>query len=87
MGRYEIQVLESFENQTYADGQAASIYGQYPPLVNASARREWNVYDIFLRLRGFEGDKLAKPGYVSVIHNGILVHHHQVILGGDPHAG
>ena len=48
MRRYEIQVLESYENLTYADGQAASIYGQWPPLVNASRPQgEWNVYDIF----------------------------------------
>src|SRR3954447_12333757 len=62
MGRYEIQVLESFENVTYADGQAAAIYGQWPPLVNASRPQgEWNVYDIYFEAPGFEGDKLVKP--------------------------
>lgn len=86
MGRYEIQVLESYENQTYADGQAASIYGQWPPLVNASRPPgEWNVYDIFFEAPRFEGDKLVKPAYVTVVHNGVLVHHRQEILGRAIH--
>ncbi len=86
MGRYEIQVLESFENVTYADGQAASIYGQWPPLVNSSLPEgEWNVYDIFFEAPRFDGEKLAKPAYVTVVHNGLLVHHHQEILGRAIH--
>jgi hypothetical protein len=86
MSRYEIQVLESYENLTYADGQAASIYGQWPPLVNASRPQgEWNVYDIFFEAPRFEGEKLAKPAFVSVIHNGVLVHHHQEIIGRAIH--
>lgn len=86
MGRYEIQVLESFENVTYADGQAASIYGQYPPLVNASRPQgEWNVYDIFFEAPKFEGEKLVKPGYVTVVHNGIMVHNRKEIIGGAIH--
>lgn len=86
MMRYEIQVLESFENVTYADGQAASIYGQWPPRVNASRPEgEWNVYDIFFEAPRFEGEKLVKPGYVTVVHNGIMVHHRQEILGTAIH--
>ena len=86
MGRYEIQVLESFENQTYADGQAASIYGQWPPLVNASRPQgEWNAYDIFFEAPHFEGGKLTKPAYVTVVHNGVMVHHRQEILGRAIH--
>ncbi|SRR6266545_1464079 len=86
MGRYEIQVLESHENLTYADGQAASIYGQWPPLVNASTPQgEWNVYDIFFEAPRFEGEKLAKPAYITVIHNGVLAHHHQEIIGRAVH--
>ena len=86
MMRYEIQVLESFENVTYADGQAASIYGQWPPLVNASRPQgEWNVYDIFFEAPKFEGEKLVKPAYVTVVHNGIMVHHRQEILGAAVH--
>ncbi|MFB3828387.1 MAG: DUF1080 domain-containing protein [Bryobacteraceae bacterium] len=86
MGRYEIQVLESYKNVTYADGQAASIYGQWPPLVNASRPEgEWNVYDIFFEAPKFEGEKLVKPAYITVVHNGVLVHHHQAILGRAIH--
>jgi hypothetical protein len=86
MGRYEIQLLESHDNPTYADGQAASIYGQWPPLVNASRPPgEWNVYDIFFEAPRFEGEKLVKPAYVTVVHNGILVHHRQQILGRAIH--
>jgi len=86
MTRYEFQVLESSENLTYADGQAASIYGQWPPLVNASqGQGEWNVYDIMFEAPKFEGEKLAKPGYVTILHNGVLVHNHQEILGAATH--
>ena len=86
MGRYEIQVLESYENVTYADGQAAAIYGQWPPLVNASRPQgEWNVYDIFFEAPSFEGDKLVKPAYVTVVHNGILVQHRKEIIGRAIH--
>jgi Domain of Unknown Function (DUF1080) len=86
MTRYEIQVLESNENLTYADGQAASIYGQWPPLVNASrSQGEWNVYDIFFEAPRFDGEKLVKPGYVTVVHNGALVQNHREILGRATH--
>jgi hypothetical protein len=86
MGRYEIQVLESFENLTYADGQAASIYGQWPPMVNASRPQgEWNVYDIFFEAPRFEGDKVVKPAFVTVVHNGVMVHHRQEIIGRAIH--
>jgi hypothetical protein len=86
MGRYEIQVLESYTNVTYADGQAASIYGQWPPLVNASRpQNEWNVYDIFFEAPRFEGEKLVRPAYVTVVHNGVLVQHHQEIIGRAIH--
>jgi hypothetical protein len=82
MGRYEIQVLESHQNLTYADGQAASIYGQWPPLVNAARPEgEWNVFDVFFEAPRFEGGKLIKPAYITVVHNGVLAHHHQEILG------
>ena len=86
MMRYEIQVLESFENVTYADGQAASIYGQWPPMVNASRPQgEWQVYDIFFEAPKFEGEKLIKPAYVTVVHNGMMVHHRREILGAAIH--
>jgi len=86
MGRYEVQVLESVENVTYADGQAASIYGQWPPLVNVSRPEgEWNVYDIFFEAPRFEGEKLLKPAYMTVVHNGVLVHHRMEVLGRAVH--
>jgi hypothetical protein len=85
MMRYEIQVLESYKNQTYADGQTASIYGQWPPLVNASRPQgEWNVYDIFFEAPRF-GDKLLRPAYFTVVHNGILVQNHKETLGTTIH--
>src|SRR5437879_5191296 len=62
--RYEVQVLDSYDNQTYPDGQAASIYGSWPPLVNAMKKPgEWNVYDIVFIVPRFEDGKLTKPGY------------------------
>ena len=85
-GRYEIQVLDSFNNETYADGQAAAIYGQAPPLVNASrGPGEWQTYDIIFEAPHWDGNKLAKPAYVTVLHNGAVVHHRREILGTTGH--
>jgi hypothetical protein len=86
MGRYEVQVMESNENLTYADGQAAALYGQYPPTVNVSpAKGDWNTYDIIFTAPRFDGEKLLKPAYVTVIHNGVVVHNHREILGPVAH--
>ena len=75
MGLYEIQVLDSYENKTYADGQAAAVYGQYPPLVNASrAPGQWQSYDIVFHGPRFAADgKLLRPARATVFHNGVLV--------------
>jgi hypothetical protein len=83
MERYEIQVLDSFENPTYPDGSAGSLYKQWPPLVNASRRPgEWQTYDIIFTAPRFNLDrKLLKPGYVTVIHNGVVVQNHAEIQG------
>ena len=82
MSRYEIQVLDAWNNPTYADGQAAAIYGQWPPLVNPARKPgEWNVYDIAFEAPRFENGKLVKPGYQTVFYNGVLVHLHKEILG------
>jgi hypothetical protein len=87
MSRYEVQVLESHINRTYPDGQAASIYGQWPPMVNASRKPgEWQTYDIFFEAPRWEGERLIKPAFVTVVHNGVLVHHHQQYNGRTPHA-
>jgi hypothetical protein len=86
MNRYEIQVLDCYNNPTYADGQAASIYGQWPPLVNACRKPgEWQSYDIVFEAPKFEGEKLVKPAYATVFHNGVVVHHHQQIIGRMAH--
>jgi len=86
MSRYEIQVLDSYNNKTYADGQAGAIYGQWPPLVNASRKPgEWQTYDIIFESPRFDGAKVAKPGYATVIHNGVVAQHHQEIIGQMAH--
>lgn len=87
MGLYEVQVLDSFENPTYADGQAASIYGQFPPLANACRKPgEWQAYDIAFEAPRFAADgKLEKPAFVTVIHNGVVVQNRQEILGRGTH--
>jgi hypothetical protein len=75
MSLYEIQVLDSYKNQTYGDGQAAAIYCQYPPLVNASrAPGAWQSYDIVFRGPRFgDGGELLRLATVTLLHNGVLV--------------
>lgn len=86
MSRYEIQVLDMFDNITYADGGAGSIYGQWPPLVQPTKKPgEWQTYDIAFEAPKFEGGKLAKPAYVTVFLNGALLHHHKEIIGRMAH--
>ncbi|MEO0649418.1 MAG: DUF1080 domain-containing protein [Planctomycetota bacterium] len=86
MGRYEIQILDSFENRTYADGQAAALYGQYPPDANVCrAPGEWQSYDIVFRAPRFEGDTLVAPARVTVHHNGVLVHDAREFVGATRH--
>ena len=86
MGLYEIQVLDSYNNVSYADGQAAAIYGQYPPLVNASRKPgEWQTYDIIFEAPRFQGGQLVKPAFATVFHNGVLAHHRQELMGPMRH--
>ncbi len=87
MGIYEVQVLDSYENITYADGQAAAIYGQYPPLVNASrAPGEWQSYDIIFRRPRFdERRELIQPARITVMHNAVLVHDAVALTGPTAH--
>jgi hypothetical protein len=86
MGRYEIQVLDCYQNPTYADGTTAAIYSQYPPLVNACRPPgEWQTYDIIWEGPRFEGERLVKPAYLTVLHNGVIVHNHVELLGGTGH--
>jgi Domain of Unknown Function (DUF1080) len=82
-GMYEVQVLDSYQNTTYPDGQAGAIYGQTPPLVNASKPPgEWQTYDIiFESPRWDEAGQLIKKANVTVIHNGAVLHHKREYIG------
>jgi hypothetical protein len=87
LGAFEIQILDSYRNQTYPDGQAAAMYGQYPPLVNASRPPgDWQMYDIVFTAPRFEGGSLAKPAVVTVFHNNVLVHNATAFWGPTAHA-
>jgi hypothetical protein len=82
MGRYEIQVLDPWNNPTYADGQAGAIYGQWPPLANPGRKPgEWNVYDIVFEAPRMDGEKVLKPAIVTVFFNGVLVQNHKEPMG------
>ena len=79
---YEIQVLESYHNQTYADGQAGAVYNQYPPLVNPSRPPgEWQTYDIVFHGPRFSGSKLEAPAVVTLLFNGVLAQDHAALTG------
>ena len=85
-GRYEIQVLDSYENPTYPDGQATAIYGQTPPLVNASLPPgKWQSYDIVFSAPRFKDGKAEQPAFVTIFHNGVLTQNHTALLGSTPH--
>jgi len=87
MGRYEVQVLDSYHNVTYADGQASAIYGQYPPLANATRPPgRWNVYDIVFHRPRFNADgSLLAAARMTVFHNGVLVQDNVSLFGGTVH--
>jgi hypothetical protein len=83
MGLYEVQILDSYENPTYVDGQAAAVYKQHPPLVNVCRKPgEWQTYDIVFEAPRFDSaGKLLRPAFVTVLHNGVLVQNHYKIQG------
>jgi hypothetical protein len=86
LGKFEVQVLDSYNNITYPDGQAAALYGQYPPLVNASRRPgEWQTYDIVFAAPRFRAAALDTPAVVTVLHNGVVVHHATAYWGPTAH--
>lgn len=86
MSRYEIQVLDSYQSQTYPDGQASAIYGQFPPLVNASRPPgEWQTYDIVFTAPRFKDGAVETPATATVFHNGIVVHNRTALLGSTVH--
>jgi len=85
-GLYEVQVLDGYDNVTYADGQVSALYGQSPPLVNAARPPgHWQTYDILFTTPRFTGGKLSKPGYVTVLLNGVVTQDHTELLGPTVH--
>jgi len=88
-GRYEVQVLDSFNNPTYANGQAGSIYKQHSPQVNASREPgQWQTYDIIFTAPRFNNDgSVRTPAYATVLHNGVLVQNHVEIKGTTAYIG
>lgn len=86
---YELQILDSYENTTYVNGQAASVYKQSPPLVNAMRKPgEWQVYDVVWTAPTFNADGSMKtPGFITAFHNGVLVQNHFALKGGTVYTG
>jgi hypothetical protein len=83
MGRYEVQILDSYRNRTYPDGQAAAVFGQFPPLVNASRPPgAWQSYDIVFHAPRFaRNGRVTRPATMTVFHNGVLVQDHVTLTG------
>jgi len=83
MGRYEVQILDSYDNTTYYDGQCGAIYKQRPPLVNCCRKPgEWQTYDIIFTGPRFHADgSLKSPAYITVLQNGVLVQNHYELMG------
>ena len=86
-GEFEVQVLDSYENRTYADGQAGAMYGQYPPLVNPVKKPgEWQTYDIIFEAPQWDKDnKLTKRASVTVLLNGVALHNKKEYIGRSVH--
>ncbi|MFV1965283.1 MAG: DUF1080 domain-containing protein [Pirellulaceae bacterium] len=86
-GIYEVQILDSYENTTYFDGQCGAIYKQHPPLVNASRKPgAWQTYDIIWKTPRFgEDGQLVSPAFVTVLHNGIVIQNHFPLQGDTPY--
>ena len=83
MSTYEVQILDSYNNPTYPDGQCSALYGRNVPLVNACRQPgQWQSYDIIFHRPRFEGNKVERKATFTVIHNGVLVHDHVELQGG-----
>ncbi len=86
MGLYEVQVLQSHGNPTYPDGQAGAMYGQLPPLVNATtAQGEWQSYDLAFEPPVYEGEKVTRPAKLTLFHNGVCVQNGESYIGPTQH--
>jgi 3-keto-disaccharide hydrolase len=82
MGLYEVQVLDSYNNKTYADGQAGAIYGQWPPLANAARKPgEWQTYDIIFEAPRFQDGRVVKAAFQTVFWNGVVIHNRKEVMG------
>lgn len=83
MEKYELQVLDSVDNPTYVDGSCGAIYKQSPPMVNVCRKPgEWQSYDVIFEAPTFDKEgKLAKPAYMTVLHNGVVIHNHFELTG------
>ena len=87
MGLYEVQVLQSNNNPTYADGIAGALYGQSPPLVNATTPQgQWQSYEILFTPAIYEHGKVKEPAYATVIQNGVVLHNHRALIGPTLHS-
>ena len=85
-GLYEIQVLDGFDNPTYADGQTGAIYGQWPPLSNPTRKPgEWQSYDIVFEAPRMDGANVITPAFVTVFLNGVLMHNRKEMMGPTVH--
>jgi len=86
MGLYEVQVLDCYQNPTYPDGTTAAVYGQFPPLVNACCKPgEWHLYDILWQGPKFHAGSCVAPARITVLHNGVVVHHARELQGPTQH--
>ena len=88
MGEVEVQVLDNYDNPTYPDGFAGSVYGVNPPMANALRKPgEWQVYDIIFRRPVYQDGHMVDPGYLTVFCNGVLLQDHTPLEGGGGHRG
>ena len=86
IGKYEMQVLDGYDNPTYSDGTTGAIYSQFPPLVNATRPPgEWQAYDIVFEAPEYDGDTLVKPAYLTVFLNGVVLHNRKEAMGPTGH--
>ena len=86
MQHYELQIFDSYTEKLYADGQCAAVYGETPPLVNASRKPgQWQSFDIVFISPVFEGEQVKRPARITVFHNGVLVQHNTEIYGSIAH--
>ena len=87
MGTYEVQVLDSYENTTYFDGQCGAIYKQHPPLVNANRKPgQWQTFDVIWKAPRFDDQgKITSPAFITVLHNGVVIQNHFQLHGDTPY--